>query len=76
MELDSTRLEGECKKDFYRRMASLHKDKYAGQYRQRDDHYRFHFMKREDEPKTKPINKISKNEPLFQQRIRNRMAAQ
>lgn len=65
MELESTRLEGECKKNFYRRMANLHKDKYAGLYRHRDDHYKFHFIKGEDEPKNKPINKISKNEPLF-----------
>jgi hypothetical protein len=65
MELEANRLEGEGKKQFYRRMANLHKDKYAGLFRQRDDHYKFHFIKREDEPRTKPISKISKNEPLF-----------
>lgn len=51
----------------------MRKDKFAGQYRNREDHYKFHFMKRADEGKTKPI---SKNEPLCEQRIRNRMAAQ
>jgi hypothetical protein len=54
-------------------MALMRKDKFAGQYRNREDHYKFHFMKRVDEDKTKPI---SKNEPLCEQRIRNRMAAQ
>jgi hypothetical protein len=67
------RREGEEKKSFYRRLAKMRKDKWAGQYRHREDHYKFHFMVREEDDKTKPI---SKSEPRCEQRIRNRMAAQ
>lgn len=64
--------EGETKKEFYVRLAQSRKEKWGAQYRNRDDHYKFHFLAREDQ-KTKLI---SKSEPRCEQRIRNRMAAQ
>jgi hypothetical protein len=72
MEEGLTRREGEPKKTFYRRLAQMRKEKWASHYKHREDHYKFHFMSREEE-KTKPI---SKTEPRCEQRIRNRMAAQ